>query len=105
MLTEFGTHVVELLLHSGVVLPRISDCFFEKVYVVDCPRERFPFAGLVGLAGGQTEPEIFEAVLHFTATFALGELMGNTQFRGAAVRRAARWAVLLANQVAHCFVL
>lgn len=51
LLTEFGTHYVELLLHFGVVLPRIRYCLFEKVYVLDCPRESFPFAGFVGLAG------------------------------------------------------
>lgn len=67
-------------------------------------RQCLPFTGLVGLSCRKTHPQRFEAVLHFTATFALCQFVRDTQLWCPAVRRAAQ-GVWISNEIPDLLVL
>lgn len=75
LLVELGAHLIHLGLHDSPVALRLGNGFLQHGYIINCPCERFPFAGFVGLARWKTQPERFEAVFHFAASFALGEFV------------------------------
>lgn len=105
LLRKLGAHFLHLGAHNRVLAARRGEVFLERVDVFNGPAERFPLARLVVLGLRQAHAERLEAILHFTAAFALRKLMRHAQLGCPAVWRVAAARFRFSNQIANLFML
>lgn len=86
-------------------MARRGEVLLERGDIVNGPAECLPLAGLVVLGLREAVAKRLEAILHFTATFALGKFVCDAQFRCSTIRGVAGARLGFPNQIADLFML
>lgn len=105
MLGELSAHFLHLGAHHGVLLAHRGEVLLERGDIVNSPAECLPLAGLVVLGLREAGAKRLEAILHFTATLALGKFVCDAQFGCSTVWGVAGARLGFPNEIANLFML